>query len=97
MSVSLNGDGPPGASRYVRTSVEERRAREVECVKALHLRMVLDRELEARGIRDPSLAGPMFGLTAREADKLLTRRRWKAGDLALLEAIAARLRPNEPS
>jgi len=40
---------------------------------------------------DPSQIGRVIGLSAMETEKLLTRRRWRAGDLALLEGIAARL------
>ncbi|WP_236039001.1 hypothetical protein, partial [Belnapia arida] len=55
------------------------------------LRMLLDQEMEARGIRDPVEIGAVAGLSAMDAEKLLTRRQWRAGDLALLEQMAARL------
>ena len=53
--------------------------------------MAIGRELEERGIADPAAIGAALGLPAVEAIKLLTRRRWREGDVALLRAAAARL------
>ena len=59
--------------------------------KALRLRVLLDQEMEVRGIRDPGEIGTLAGLSAKNAEKLLTRRHWQAGDLELLERLAGRL------
>ena len=55
------------------------------------LRDLIHEELERRGITDLAEAGTALGLTAREADRLMRRGRWLDGDVALLEAAAARL------
>ena len=57
----------------------------------LRLRMAIGRELEERGVTDPAAIGAALGLPAGEATKLLTRHRWREGDVALLRAAAARL------
>jgi hypothetical protein len=64
---------------------------DAERVKAAHLRSLVDQEMEVRGIRDPAEIGAVIGMPPKEAEKLLTRRRWRAGDLSLLEKIAAQL------
>jgi hypothetical protein len=79
---------PP--SRFKRISIEERQSRDAERLKASLLREALDRALGAR-TRDPSEIGALIGLPAMAAEKLLTRRQWREGDLALLEAAAVRL------
>ena len=55
------------------------------------LRMAIEAELERRNVSDPSEIAAILGVPSREADKLLRRNRWKEGDLALLQAAAARL------
>jgi hypothetical protein len=55
------------------------------------LRMAIGRELEDRGITTPAAIGAALGMPAKEATKLLTRHQWREGDVALLEAAAARL------
>ncbi|MBL6082079.1 hypothetical protein JMJ56_29310 [Belnapia sp. T18] len=69
---------------------------DAERAKALRLRMLLDQEMEAQGIRDPAEIGAVAGLSAMDAERLLTRRQWRAGDLALLEQMAARLGVHVP-
>jgi hypothetical protein len=97
MSISDNGQTPKGCSRYVRISVEVRRSMDAERIKASNLRMAIDRELEAKGIRDPSELAATFGLSAMKAERLLTRRQWRLGDLVLLEAMAVRLGVEVPN
>ena len=81
-------DGPRARPRL---SAEELRRREEERTEALRLREAIDRELERRGVRDPSGIGVVFGLPPRAAEAMLRRYHWREGDLALLRAAAARL------
>ena len=74
-----------------RPPAEELRRPQEERTEALRLREAIDRELERRGVRDPSGIGAVFGLSPTEADRLLRRYHWREGDLALLRAAAARL------
>jgi hypothetical protein len=97
MSIPENDQTSKGSSRYVRISVEVRRTMDAERIRASNLRMVIDRELEAKGIRDPSELAAAFGLSAMKAERLLTRRQWRLGDLALLEALAVRLGVEVPN
>ena len=53
--------------------------------------MLIGRELEDRGITTPAAIGDALGMPAAEATKLLTRRQWREGDVAQLQAAAARL------
>ena len=72
-------------------SAEERRARQADRLKCIHLRMAIGRELEERGITDPRAIGKALGMLTLEATRLLNRRRWRKDDVAALEAAAARL------
>src|SRR4051812_40691930 len=72
-------------------SAAEHRARQADRLKTIRLRMTIGRELEDRGITDPRAIGEALGMPAQEATKLLTRHQWREGDVALLEAAAARL------
>jgi hypothetical protein len=53
--------------------------------------MAIGRELDERGITTPAAIGEAFGMPAAEATKLMTGRQWREGDVALLQAAAARL------
>jgi crotonobetainyl-CoA:carnitine CoA-transferase CaiB-like acyl-CoA transferase len=55
------------------------------------LRDLIHEELERRGITDLAEIGTALGLPGGEADRLMRRGRWREGDVALLEAAAARL------
>src|SRR3954468_14810712 len=79
----------PSSPSRRRMTVEERRAMEAERSKAVRLCVLIDQEMEVQGLTDPSQIGDVIGLSAMETEKLLTRRRWRAGNLALLEGIAA--------
>jgi hypothetical protein len=70
---------------------EERRTRQADRLKCIRLRMAIGWELENRGITTPAAIGAALGMPAREATKLLNRHQWREGDVALLEAAAARL------
>ena len=84
-------DVPPQPAAKPKLSTQERRLRQEDRLAALRLRMAIGRELEERGITDPAAIGAALGLPAAEAAKLLTRHRWREGDVALLTAAAARL------
>jgi hypothetical protein len=72
-------------------SIEERRARQADRLASIRLRMAIGRELDERGITTPAAIGAALGMPAAEATKLLSRHQWRQGDVALLEAAAARL------
>jgi hypothetical protein len=72
-------------------SVEERRTRQADRLASIRWRMAIGRELDDRGITMPAAIGAALGLPVTEATKLLTRHQWREGDVALLEAAAARL------
>ena len=70
---------------------QERRARQADRLTTIRLRMAIDRELGDRGITTPAEIGTALGMPAVEATKLMTRHQWREGDVARLEAAAARL------
>ncbi len=72
------------------TAAEQRQRRE-DRVACIRLRMAIGRELEEQGITTPAAIGEALGMPAAEAQKLLTRRQWHEGDVARLQAAAARL------
>ncbi|MDO9713045.1 hypothetical protein [Paracraurococcus lichenis] len=53
--------------------------------------MTIERALEERGITTPVAIGEALGMPAQEAVKLLNRRQWREGDIALLQDAAVRL------
>ena len=53
--------------------------------------MAIGHELDDRGITTPVAIAAALGMPAQEATKLLNRRQWREGDVALLEAAAAQL------
>ena len=91
--MSLFPDQPPPSSPPAKPkpSAEQRRARQEDRLKTIRLRMAIGRELDDRGITDPWAIGEALGMPALDATKLLTRHQWREGDVALLEAAAARL------
>ncbi|MDO9713592.1 hypothetical protein [Paracraurococcus lichenis] len=72
------------------TSAEQRQRRE-DRVACIRLRMAIGRYLEDRDITMPTAIGEALGMPAAEANGLLTRRQWREGDVAALQAVAARL------
>jgi hypothetical protein len=72
-------------------SAEEQRTRREDRIKAIRLRMAIGQELDARGITTPAAIGDALGVPAAEANGVLNRRQWREGDVALLQAAAARL------
>jgi hypothetical protein len=57
----------------------------------IRLRMAIRQELADRGIITPVAIGAALGIPAAEATKLMTGRQWREGDVARLQAAAARL------
>ena len=72
-------------------SAEERRARYTDRLTTIRLRMLIFRELDDRNITTPAAIGEALGMSAAEATKLLRGHQWREGDVALLQAAAARL------
>jgi hypothetical protein len=87
--MSLPPDQPP--SPKPKLSSEEYRARQADRLKCIRLRMAIGHELDERGITAPAAIGQALGMPAPEASKLLNRRQWREGDVAALQAAAARL------
>ena len=65
--------------------------RQAERLMAIRLRYTIDTNLEDLGVTTPAAIGAAVGLPAAEAVGLLSRRLWRAGDVAALQAVAARL------
>jgi hypothetical protein len=93
MNLRLLLDLPPPASPPAKPKLtpEERRARYADRLTTIRLRMLIFQELESRSITTSAAIGTALGLPAAEATKLLRGHRWREGDVALLEAAAARL------
>ena len=72
------------------TSADQRRRRE-DRLTSIRLRMAIWRKLDERGVTTPADIGLALGMPAAEATSLLNRHQWREGDVALLEAAAARL------
>jgi hypothetical protein len=91
--MDLFPDQPPPSSppEKPKISPEERRIRQADRLTSIRLRMAIDRELDDRGITTPGDIGTALGMPPAEAVKLMTRHQWREGDVALLEAAAARL------
>jgi hypothetical protein len=84
----MTQDKPPAKPKL--SSPEQRQRRE-DRIAAIRLRMAIGQELDARDITTPAAIGEALGMPADEAQKLLTRRQWREGDVARLQAAAARL------
>ena len=78
-------------SQSSKLSAEERRARHADRLTTIRLRMAIGRKLEDHGITTPAAIGEALGMPPAEATSLMTRHRWREGDVALLQAAAARL------
>jgi hypothetical protein len=90
--MSLSPDHPLASPpTKPKLTPEERRARYADRLTTIRLRMAIGRELDERGITTPAAIGEALGMPAAEATSLLTRHQWREGDVALLQAAAARL------
>ena len=81
---------PPSPAK-AKLSAAERRARQADRLTTIRLRLAIWRVLDDRGISSPAAVGAALGLPAAAATGLLARRQWRAGDVARLQAAAARL------
>jgi hypothetical protein len=82
---------PPLPHEKPKQSAEERRTRQADRLITIRLQMLIGRELEERGITTPAAIGAALGMPGVEAIRLLIRHQWREGDVARLEAAAARL------
>jgi hypothetical protein len=82
---------PPPPPAKPKLTPEERQARQEDRLASIRLRMAIGHELDDRGITTPAAIGAALGMPPAEATKLLTRHQWREGDVARLEAAAARL------
>ena len=90
--MSTPPDQPPALPpEKPKLSAEDRRTRQEDRLASIRLRMAIGRELDDGDITTPAAIGEAFGMPAAEATKLLTRHQWREGDVALLQAAAARL------
>ena len=81
----------PPPSPKLGPSAQEQRIQREERRKVVRLRMAIWQELDARGITTPVAIGAALGMPGVEAIRLLIRHQWREGDVALLQAAAARL------
>jgi len=91
--MSLFSDQLPPASPPAKPKLtpEERRARQADRLITIRLRMAIYRYLDDRSITTPAAIGEDLGMLAAEAASLLARHQWCEGDVARLQAAAARL------
>ena len=87
---------PPSPPEKPKLSAEDRRIRQEDRLITIRLRMAIGRELDDRGITTPTAIGEVLGMPPAEATSLLTRRQWREGDVALLQAAAVRLGVQAP-
>jgi len=88
--MNLPPDQPPPHEK-LKLSAEERRVHRADRLTTIRLRMAIRYEMDKRGITTPAAIGETFGMPAAEAASLLRRHQWREGDVALLQAAAARL------
>jgi uncharacterized Fe-S cluster-containing radical SAM superfamily protein len=96
MSLIRKNLSEVGVEVGLRPSAQEQRIQREERRKIVRLRMAIWQELDARGITTPDDIGTALGMPAAEVHKLLTRKR-REGDVAALEAVAARLGVHTPA
>jgi hypothetical protein len=65
--------------------------RQAERLMAIRLRYTINTHLEDQGVATSAAIGAATGLPPAEAVRLLTRRQWRDGDLAALQAVADHL------
>jgi hypothetical protein len=91
----MDNHEPPSPVK-ARPSATDRRARQADRLTTIRLRMAIWRELHDRGVTGAAGVGEALGLPAAAAAALLARHQWRAGDVALLQAAAARLGVPDP-
>ena len=90
-SAGAASSGYPRTAPKPKLTPEERRARLADKLITIRLRMAIWRELNECRITTPAAIGEALGMLPAEATSLLTRRHWREGDGARLQAAAARL------
>ena len=93
MSKPPDDPRPPG---WRTITAEERRARHIERLTVIRLRMAITRALEDRGITTPAAVAEALGMPPAEATRLMNGKHWRPGEVAQLQAVAARLRVSAP-
>jgi hypothetical protein len=88
MSLPFSDQMPPVKPKI---SPGEHRRRAADRLRTIRLRMAIGRELDDWGIRTPAQIGVALGMLPAEVIGLLNRKQWREGDVAQLEAAAARL------
>ena len=89
--MSLFPDEPPPSPAEPKLTAEQRQAQRADQLMAIRLRMMVGAELDKRGITTPTATGAALDMPPVEAMQLLTRRRRREGDVALLRAAMTRL------
>ena len=92
----LPSPAAPPAKTKTKITAEERRVRQADRLITIRLRMLIFRELDDRDITTPAAIGEALGMSPAEATKLLRGHQWREGDVALLQAAAARLGVQAP-
>ncbi|MFL5338049.1 MAG: hypothetical protein ACJ8H8_33985 [Geminicoccaceae bacterium] len=64
---------------------------QAERLRAILLRYSINAHLDAQGLTTPPDIARAVGLPTAEAQRLLTRRQWREGDVVALQAVADRL------
>lgn len=88
MNEHTTQNKPPAKPKL--TAAEQRQRRE-DRIATIRLRMAIGHALDDRGITTPAAIGEALGMEAKMAQGLLNRRQWREGDVARLQAAAARL------
>jgi hypothetical protein len=88
--MSLPPDQPPPSSPPAKPKPSAK-DRQADRLTTIRLRMAIYFCLEDRDIITPAAIGEALGMPVTEATGLLTRRQWREGDVARLQAAAARL------
>jgi len=68
-----------------------KRENRAERLRAVRLRTCISTSLDAQRLTTPPDIARAVGLPTAEAQRLLTRRQWREGDVAALQAVAERL------
>ena len=68
-----------------------KREHQAERLQAIRLRYRINTHLEDQGLTTAAAIGTATGLPPTDAVRLLSRRQWREGDVAALQAIAERL------
>jgi hypothetical protein len=92
--MSLFPDLPlpaPPAKPKPKLTAEECQTRQAEQLTGIRFRVAIGHQLEDQDITTPAAIGVALGMPPAEAIALLSRKQWREGDLALLEAAADRL------